>query len=57
MLAAFVVTLLGGLAVKYGLYRSVGYMLNCWFIIAIGLPASYKLDGDTSRRGRRCWRG
>jgi Fusaric acid resistance protein-like len=49
VLAAFVVTVLGGLAVKYGLHRYMaGYVLNCWFIIAIGLPASYKLDRYTS---------
>ena len=44
--AAFVVTLLGGLAVKYGLHRFVGGMLlNAWFLIAIAMPAPYKLDG------------
>jgi hypothetical protein len=46
VLAAFVVTLLGGLAVKYGLHRFVGGMLlNAWFLVAVGLPASYRLDG------------
>lgn len=46
VLAAFVVTLLGGLAVKYGLHRFVaGVLLNVWFLIAIALPASYKLAG------------
>jgi Fusaric acid resistance protein-like len=46
VLATFVVTLLGGLAVKYGLHRFVGgALLNVWFLIAIALPASYKLDG------------
>jgi hypothetical protein len=39
VLAAFVATLLGGLAVKYGLHRFVAaYILNVWFIIALGLP-------------------
>ncbi len=39
VLAAFVATLLGGLAVKYGLHRFVAaYLLNIWFIIALGLP-------------------
>ncbi len=39
VLAAFVATLLSGLAVKYGLHRFVGaYLLNVWFIIALGLP-------------------
>jgi hypothetical protein len=46
VLAAFVVTLLGGLAVKYGLHRFVGGMLlNAWFLIAIAVPAPSKLDG------------
>ena len=39
VLAAFVATLLGGLAVKYGVHRFVAaYLLNVWFIIALGLP-------------------
>ena len=39
MLAAFLATLLGGLAVKYGAHRFVAaYLLNAWFIIALGLP-------------------
>ena len=39
VLAAFVATLLGGLAVKYGLHRFVAaYLLNVWFIVALGLP-------------------
>jgi len=38
VLAAFVATVLGGLAVKYGLHRFVAaYLLNVWFIIALGL--------------------
>ncbi len=38
VLAAFVATLLGGLAVKYGVHRFVAaYLLNVWFIIALGL--------------------
>ena len=39
VLAAFVATLLAGMAVKYGLHRFVAaYLLNIWFIIALGLP-------------------
>ena len=39
VLAAFVATLLGGLAVKYGLHRFVAaYLLNVWFVVALGLP-------------------
>ena len=46
VLATFVVTLLGGLAVKYGLHRFVGgALLNAWFLIAAAMPASYKLGG------------
>ena len=45
----FVVTLLGGLAVKFGLHRFVAaLLLNIWFIIAIALPHNYKLDGTTT---------
>ncbi len=44
-LAAFAVTWLAGLAVKFGLHRFVAaYVLNVWFIIALGLPALYHLD-------------
>jgi len=43
VLAVFVLTLFGGLAVKYGAHRFVAaYLLNVWFIIALGLPASYQ---------------
>jgi hypothetical protein len=48
VLAAFVATLLGGLAVTYGLHRFVAaYLLNIWFIIALGLPTliSFGLPG------------
>ena len=39
VLAAFVATLLAGLAVKYGVHRFVAaYLLNVWFIIVLGLP-------------------
>ena len=44
-LAALVATLLGGLAVKYGLHRFVAaYLLNVWFIIALGLPTLLAFD-------------
>ena len=44
VLAAFVATLLGGLAVKYGLHRFVAaYLLNIWFIIVLGLPDAHLL--------------
>lgn len=49
VIAAFIVTLLGGLSVTLGLHRFVaGLMLNVWFIITIGLPTGYKLDHVTS---------
>ncbi len=42
VLAVFGVTLLAGLAGKYGAHRFVAaYLLNVWFIITLGLPASY----------------
>ena len=45
VLAAFVATLLGGLAVKYGLHRFVAaYLLNAWFIVALGLPTLLAFD-------------
>ena len=45
VLAAFAATLLGGLAVKYGLHRFVAaYLLNVWFIIALGLPTLLAFD-------------
>jgi Fusaric acid resistance protein-like len=45
VLAALVATLLGGLAVKYGLHRFVAaYLLNAWFIIALGLPTLLAFD-------------
>jgi hypothetical protein len=48
VLAAFVVTLLGGLAVKYGVHRFVAaYLLNAWFIIALGLPTLIAYDLPT----------
>ncbi len=43
MLAAFVVTVLAGLAINFGLhYLVAGILLNVWFLIALalaGLPA------------------
>jgi hypothetical protein len=45
VLAAFAATLLGGLAVKYGVHRFVAaYLLNVWFIIALGLPTLLAFD-------------
>lgn len=45
VLAVFLVTLLAGLAVKFGLHRfSVGLLLNIWFVVAIVLPVSYRAD-------------
>src|SRR5208337_4186368 len=45
VLAAFVVTLLGGLAVKFGVHRfAQATLLNVWFIIAITLPDAYRAD-------------
>ncbi len=54
VLAAFLVTLLGGLAVKFGVHRFVSaYLLNVWFIICIGLPGTYALDGVATHAWRQ----
>jgi hypothetical protein len=43
--ATFLVTLVGGLAVKFGLHRCVsGELLTYWFLIAISLPLAYRAD-------------
>ena len=45
VLVAFAVTVLAGLTVKYGLHRfTAGLLLNIWFLIAVALPAAYRLD-------------
>ena len=42
VLAAFVVTLLGGLTTRFGIHTVVAASLvNIWFIVALTLPASY----------------
>jgi hypothetical protein len=42
VLAAFVITLLAGLMVKYGLHGfTAAYLLNAWFLVAIALPVGY----------------
>ena len=44
VLAAFVITLVAGLMVKYGLHGfTAAYLLNSWFLVAIALPAGYHL--------------
>jgi len=49
VLALFVVTLLSGLAVKFGLHRfTAGLLLNIWFLVALGLPLSYRADRITT---------
>jgi len=43
VLAVFLVTLLSGLAVKFGLHTfTVGMLLNIWFVVAVALPISYR---------------
>ena len=45
VLAAFVITVLAGLTVKYGLHRfTAALLLNIWFLITLALPAAYHLD-------------
>ena len=42
MLAAFVVTLLAGLAIRFGMHRFVAaLLLNLWFIIALSVAVSF----------------
>ena len=46
VLAVFVITLLAGLAVKLGSHLFVAaYLLDVWFVITLGLPASYHAAG------------
>jgi len=53
VLAVFVVTLLGGLAVRFGLHRfESGELLTYWFLIAISLPLAYKADHITVSTGK-----
>ena len=45
VLAVFAVTLVAGLAVKYGLHRFVSaLLLNIWFAVALSVQAGYRLD-------------
>jgi hypothetical protein len=45
VLAVFVLTLVAGLAVKYGLHRFVSaLLLNIWFVITLSVQAGYQLD-------------
>jgi hypothetical protein len=44
VLAVFVVTVVAGLAVKYGLHRfASAVLLNIWFVIALSVQAGYRL--------------
>jgi uncharacterized membrane protein YccC len=52
VLATFVVTLLSGLAIKFGTHRFVaGILLNSWFLIVIAMPSAYKLDHVSTTTG------
>lgn len=45
VLVAFAVTLLSGLALKFGLHRFTGaLLLNVWFLVAISIPAGEHLS-------------
>jgi hypothetical protein len=45
VLAVFAITLVAGLAVKYGMHRFVSaLLLNIWFAIALSVQAGYRLD-------------
>lgn len=46
VLAAFAVTLVAGLAIRFGVNRFIaGALLNIWFVLAIGLVATYHHKG------------
>lgn len=48
-LAAFVVTLVAGLAVRFGVHRFVAaLLLNVWFVVALALASSYEHAHTTS---------
>lgn len=54
VLASFVLTLVAGLAVRFGVHRFVSaYLLNVWFIICVGLPGTYALEGVRTDAGRQ----
>ena len=45
MLAAFAVTVLAGLSMKFGVHRFVAaLLLNAWFLVEIALPGTYHLS-------------
>jgi Fusaric acid resistance protein-like len=45
VLAAFAVTLLSGLALRFGLHRFVsGLLMNVWFLIALSISTAYQVD-------------
>ena len=49
VLAAFAVTLVSGIALKFGVHRfTSGLMLNAWFLIAISVPAGEHLNPSRS---------
>ena len=49
VLAAFVVTLLGGLTLRFGLHRFVGgALLNAWFLIVLAVPAGLHQTSSSS---------
>lgn len=52
VLATFVVTLLSGLAIRFGTHRFVaGVLLNSWFLVVIAMPPAYKLDHVSTSTG------
>jgi hypothetical protein len=45
-LGTLVVTLLCGLALKFGAHRfASGILLNAWFLVALAIPAAFEADG------------
>ncbi len=47
--SVFALTLLGGLAVTFGVHRFMAlYLLAIWYLIALTLPAAYAIDGTSN---------
>jgi DNA-directed RNA polymerase specialized sigma24 family protein len=51
VLATFVVTLLGGLIMRFGIHTSVAALLAIWILVALTLPAAF----DASHVSTSAW--
>jgi hypothetical protein len=49
VVSVFVVTLAGGLSIKFGTHRfTATLLLNVWFVVALAMPVNSALEGDQS---------